>query len=58
MIVICGFTDGLPEFGEMIRICVVQGTMNFIVSKFSSWFREQPLNCNHVQNVPDNICDI
>lgn len=43
MIVICGFTDGLPGFGEIIRICVVQGcccSMNFIVSKFSSWFRE------------------
>lgn len=34
MIVICGFTDGLPEFGEIIRICVVQGTLNFISLKY------------------------
>ncbi len=40
MIVICEFTDGLPEFGQIIRICVLQDTVNFIVKKFSAWFRE------------------
>lgn len=40
MIVICGFTAGLPEFGEIIRLCVIQDTLSFIVKMFSAWFRE------------------
>lgn len=40
MIVICEFTDGLPEFGQIIMICVLQDTVNFLVKKFSAWFRE------------------
>lgn len=40
MIVICAFTEGLPEFGQIIRICVLQDTVNFIVKKFSAWFRD------------------
>lgn len=40
MIVICRFTDGLPEFGEIVRICVLQDSLNFIVKMFSAWFRE------------------
>ena len=40
MIVICGFIDGLPEFSEIMRICVLHDTLHFIVRKLSAWFRE------------------
>lgn len=40
MIVICRFTDGLPEFGDIIRICVLEETLSFIVRSFSAWLRE------------------
>lgn len=40
IIVICEFTDGLPVFGQIIRICVLQNSLNFIVRKFLAWFRD------------------
>ncbi|KAL2095439.1 hypothetical protein ACEWY4_010158 [Coilia grayii] len=40
MILVHGSTSGLPDFGEIIHICVVQKTLCFMVKRLSGWYRE------------------
>lgn len=40
MIVPHGNTSGLPDFGEILQICIVQGRLCFIVKKLYGWYRE------------------
>ena len=40
MIVAYGSTSGLPEFGQVVQICVVQERLCFIVKRFCGWYRE------------------
>lgn len=40
MIVAQGSTSGLPDFCEILQICLVQERLCFIARKLSSWYRE------------------
>lgn len=40
MIVAHGSTSGLPDFSEILQICVVQDRLYFIVKRLSGWYRE------------------
>ena len=40
MIVAHGSTSGLPDFGEILQICVVQERLCFMVRRLSGWYRE------------------
>lgn len=40
MIVAHGCTGGLPDFGEIVQICIVQESLCFIVRRLSGWYRE------------------
>lgn len=40
MVIIHGTADGLPEYVEIVRICILKDTLSFIARKLSSWFRE------------------
>lgn len=40
MILVHGSTSGLPDFGEIIHICVVQNTLCFMLKRHSGWYRE------------------
>lgn len=40
MIVAYGSTSGLPDFGEILQICIVQEQICLIIKKFYGWYRE------------------
>jgi len=40
MIVVHGSCGGLPEFSEIIQLCIIKDDLIFIVKKLSSWYRE------------------
>lgn len=40
MIVVYGSTSGLPDFAEILKICVVQETLCFMVKRFCGWYWE------------------
>lgn len=40
MMVAHGSTSGLPDFGEILQICIVQNRVHFMVRRFSGWYRE------------------
>ncbi len=40
MVVAQGSTSGLPDFCEILQICLVQERMCFIVKRMTSWYRE------------------
>lgn len=40
MVIIHDTGDGLPEYVEIIRICILKDTLSFIAWKLSTWFRE------------------
>ncbi|TKS64894.1 hypothetical protein D9C73_027686 [Collichthys lucidus] len=56
MIVVHGQLFGLPEFAEILQICVLQGKIHFIVKKLSAWYREHfrsfELDTSHMREVP------
>lgn len=55
MIVVHGQLFGLPEFAEILQICVLRGNVYFIVKKVSAWYREHfrsfELDISHVREV-------
>lgn len=55
MIVVHGQLFGLPEFAEILQICVLRGKIYFIVKKVSAWYREHfrsfELDTSHVREV-------
>lgn len=40
MILVHGSMSGLPDFAEIIHICIVQKTLCFMVKRLSGWYRE------------------
>lgn len=40
MIIVHGFVGGLPDFAEIVQMCVLKDRLHFIVKKLSSWYRE------------------
>lgn len=40
MIVAHGSTSGLPDFGEILQICIVQERLCFMVRRLYGWYRE------------------
>ncbi|RVE72780.1 hypothetical protein OJAV_G00041440 [Oryzias javanicus] len=40
MIIVHGFVGGLPEFAEIVQICVLRDGLWLIVKKLGSWYRE------------------
>lgn len=40
MIIVHGFVGGLPDFAEIVQMCVLRDGLGFIVNKLSSWYRE------------------
>lgn len=40
MIIVHGFVGGLPDFAEIVQMCVLKDGLTFIVKKLSSWYRE------------------
>ena len=40
MIVAHGSTSGLPDFGEILQICVVHERLCFMLKRLSGWYRE------------------
>lgn len=40
MIIVHGSTGGLPVFGEIVQICVVQQNLCFIAKRLCGWYRE------------------
>lgn len=40
MIVVHGSCGGLPEFSEIIQLCILKGALSLIVKKFSAWYWE------------------
>ncbi len=40
MIIVHGFVGGLPDFAEIVQICVLTDGLAFTVKKLSSWYRE------------------
>lgn len=40
MIIVHGFVGGLPDFAEIVQMCVLRDGLAFIVKKLSSWYRE------------------
>lgn len=40
MIIVHGFVGGLPDFAEIVQMCVLKDGLAFIVKKLSSWYRE------------------
>lgn len=40
MIIVHGFVAGLPDFAEIVQICVLKDGVSFIVKKLHSWYRE------------------
>ena len=40
MIVVHGSCGGLPEFSEIIQLCIVKDDIHLIYRKLSSWYRE------------------
>lgn len=41
MILAHGWTGGLPDFGELIRIAVVKGKPAFILKCLNAWYTER-----------------
>lgn len=44
MIIVHGFVGGLPDFAEIVQMCVLRDGFGFIVKKLSSWYREHWAN--------------
>ncbi len=40
MIIVHGVVGGLPDFAEIVQMCVLTDGLAFIVKKLSSWYRE------------------
>lgn len=40
MVVVHGSAGGLPEFGEVIQMVVVEKSLSFIVKELGAWYRE------------------
>lgn len=40
MIVACGSTGSLPDFAEVVKMVVVEGSLSFIVKECGIWYRE------------------
>lgn len=40
MMVAHGSTSGLPDFGEVLQICIVQEKLCFMLKRLSGWYRE------------------
>lgn len=40
MILVHGTTSGLPDFREIVQICIVQNTLCFIMRRLGGWYRE------------------
>lgn len=40
MIVAHGSTSGLPDFAEIIHICIVHKSLCFVLKRLSGWYRE------------------
>lgn len=40
MIVAHGSTSGLPDFGEILQICIVHEKLCFMLKRLSGWYRE------------------
>ncbi len=40
MIVVCRYLDGLPEFAEIIQMCIVQKGLCFVLKGLCGWYRE------------------
>lgn len=40
MVIVHGFVGGLPDFAEIVQMCVLKDGLTFIVKKISSWYRE------------------
>lgn len=55
MIVVHGQLFGLPEFAEILQICILQGKIHFVVKKLTAWYREHfrafELSVSHVKEV-------
>lgn len=55
MIVVSGKSFGLPEFAEILQICILEERVYFIVKKLSSWYREHfrafELDTSHLREV-------
>lgn len=39
MIVVCHSVDGLPEFAEIIQICIVQKGLSFVLKGLCGWYK-------------------
>lgn len=51
MIIVHGSVGGLPEFAEVLQMCILENTVIFICRKLASWYREhyRALNSSHLQ---------
>lgn len=55
MIVVHGHLFGLPEFAEILQICILQGKIHFVVKKLAAWYRDHfrafELSMSHVKEM-------
>ena len=40
MVVACGSTAGMPEFAEILQMCIIGDELSFIVRLFCAWYRD------------------
>ena len=40
MLVACGSTAGMPEFAEILQLCILGDELSFIVRLFCAWYRD------------------
>lgn len=40
MILSCGSTAGMPEFAEILQICIVRDELSFIVRLYFAWYQD------------------
>lgn len=40
MILACGSTAGMPEFAEILQICIVGDELSFIVRLYVAWYQD------------------
>lgn len=40
MVVACGSTAGMPEFAEILQMCIMRDELSFIVLPFCAWHRD------------------
>lgn len=55
MIIVHGFVGGLPDFAEIVQMCVLKDGLVFIVKKLSSWYREHYRSFK-LDPSPSDIC--